>query len=111
DDRLIASASKGNCVVTTWLGPWMIKKADIKVWLYAPRDSRAARVAGRDKMTLEQAFAHIADRDESNHQRYMEVYGINIYGHAGFERVINTDRFLPEESAEIVCAAAKGKLI
>ena len=26
DERLVREASKGNCVVTTWLGPWMVKK-------------------------------------------------------------------------------------
>ena len=107
DAHLVAEAKRGNCVVTTWLGPWMIKDADIRVWLYAPREVRAQRVAGRDAMTPEQALAHITDRDESNHHRYNEVYKINIYDHSGFELVINTEKFVPAQTAQIIAAAAR----
>ena len=107
DAHLIADAKRGNCVVTTWLGPWMIKDADIRVWLYAPSAVRAKRVAGRDGMTPEQALAHITDRDESNHHRYNEVYKINIYDHSGFELVINTEKFVPAQTAQIIAAAAR----
>ena len=107
DAHLISDAKKGNCVVTTWLGPWMIKDADLRVWLHAPREVRAKRVAGRDAMTPEQALSHISDRDESNHHRYNEVYKINIYDHSGFELVINTERFKPAQSAQIIAAAAR----
>ena len=107
DAHLVSEARKGNCVVTTWLGPWMVKDADIRVWLYAPREVRARRVAGRDAMTPEQALTHINDRDESNHHRYNEVYKINIYDHSGFELVLNTEKFKPSESAQIIAAAAR----
>lgn len=107
DAHLISETSKGNCVVTTWLGPWMVKNADIKVWLCAPREVRAHRVANRDGMTTEQALQHITSRDESNHARYHGIYKINIYDHSGFELVINSARFMPGESADIIVAAAK----
>jgi len=106
DAHLITDAKKGNCVVTTWLGPWMVKDADIRVWLYAPAAVRAHRVAGRDGMTQEQALSHISDRDESNRRRYEEVYKIDIYDHSGFELVINTEKFVPQETAQIIAAAA-----
>ena len=107
DAHLVADAKKGNCVVTTWLGPWMIKDADIRVWLHAPREVRAKRVAGRDAMPLDQALMHITDRDESNRYRYNEVYKINIYDHSGFELMINTEKFRPAQSAQIIAAAAR----
>lgn len=107
DARLVAEARKGNCVVTTWLGPWMVKGADLRVWLHAPREVRARRLTGRDGMTLEQARMHVADRDAGNHARYEEVYKIDIYDHSGFELVINTERFAPAQSAEIIAAAAR----
>lgn len=107
DAHLIADAKKGNCVVCTWLGPWMVKGADLRVWLHAPREVRARRLIGRDGMALEQALEHVSDRDEGNHRRYMEVYKINIYDHSGFELVINTERFAPGQTAEIIAAAAR----
>ncbi len=107
DAHLISEAKRGNCVVTTWLGPWMVKNADLRVWLYAPRSVRAKRVAGRDAMAPEQALMHIDDRDESNHHRYNEVYKIDIYDHTRFELVINTERFRPAQTAQIIAAAAR----
>jgi len=107
DAHLVAEAKKGNCVVTTWLGPWMVKGADIRVWLHAPREVRARRVAGRDGMAPEQALSHISDRDESNRRRYEEVYKIDIYDHSGFELVMNTEKFVPAQSAQVIAAAAK----
>jgi len=106
DAHLIAEAKKGSCVVSTWLGPWIVQNASLRVWLYAKRKARAGRVAKRDGMTLEEAEKHIADRDESNHMRYLDVYNIDIYDHSGFDLLINSERFLPEQSAEIIAAAA-----
>ena len=109
DAALIADAKRGNCVVSTWLGPWMVKNAYIKVWLYAPASARAQRVAKRDGMNNVEAARHISERDESNRLRYLEIYKIDIYDHSGFELVINSERFMPEESANIIVAAALAK--
>ena len=109
DAHLIRDAKKGNCVVTTWLGPWMIKNADMRIWLYAPSSARAARVAKRDGMSNVEAARHIAERDESNRLRYLEIYKIDIYDHSGFDLVINSEMYLPAASAEIIAAAARTK--
>lgn len=109
DARLMADAKKGNCVVMTWLGPWMIKDADLRVWLYAPRAARAARVARRDGMSPEAAEKHIEDRDESNRMRYLDIYKIDIYDHSGFELIINSEKFAPSQSAAIIAEAALQK--
>ena len=109
DEELVRQARAGNCVVTTWLGPWMIKDADIRVWLYAPASARASRVAKRDGMGREEAENHVAERDESNRLRYLEIYKIDIYDHSGFELVVNSEKFMPGESAEIIAAAARAK--
>lgn len=109
DARLVADAKKGNCVVMTWLGPWMIREADLKVWLYAPKAARAIRVARRDGMTVEEAEKHIEDRDESNRLRYLEIYKIDIYDHSGFELIINSEKFAPSQSAAIIAEAVLQK--
>ena len=109
DARLIADAKKGNCVVMTWLGPWMIKDADLRVWLYAPKAARAIRVARRDGMAVEEAERHIEDRDESNRLRYLEIYKIDIYDHSGFELIINSEKFAPSQSAAIIAEAVLQK--
>ena len=109
DEELVRQARAGNCVVTTWLGPWMIRDADIRVWLYAPASARASRVAKRDGMGAQEAESHVAERDESNRLRYLEIYKIDIYDHSGFELVVNSEKFAPDQSAEIIAAAARAK--
>ncbi|MCX8198161.1 MAG: cytidylate kinase family protein [Candidatus Micrarchaeota archaeon] len=107
DAQLVEQTKKGNCVVSTWLGPWVVKNASLRVWLYATRKARAERIAKRDNMGIEEAERHVAERDESNHLRYREIYGIDIYDHSGFDLLLNSERFTPEQSSDIIAAAAR----
>lgn len=106
DEKIVLAATKGNCVVTTWLGPWMVKNADLRIWLNAAEDVRAKRVAGRDRMSVADALAHIRKRDADNRARYKKYYKINIDDHSIFDVEIDTNRFNPEQSSEIIAAAA-----
>ncbi len=107
DAALLRETAQGNCVATTWLSPWIVKNATLRVWLYAPSEVRAGRVAKRDGMAVAEAQSHISERDGNNRKRYMDVYGIDISDHSGFDLLINTEKFSPEESAAIIVAAAK----
>lgn len=109
DERLVREARKGNCIVSTWLGSWMIENADFKVWLKASAEERAKRVAARDNMSFQEALAHVEKRDESNRQRYKKYYGINIDDHSNFDLEINTRVFTPELIVEIIVEAIKLK--
>jgi cytidylate kinase len=87
----------------------MIKNADMRIWLYAPKAARAVRVARRDSMSVEEAERHIEDRDESNRLRYLDIYKIDIYDHSGFDLIINSEKFAPSQSAAIIAEAALQK--
>jgi len=109
-DREIARrAKKGNCVVMTWLGPWVVKNADLRVWLNVSEKERARRVAKRDGMSLRKALEHIRKRDEENRRRYKRYYGIDITDHSMFDLEINSDIFNPQQIAGIVLKAAEAK--
>lgn len=109
DAALLQETSEGNCVVTTWLSPWIVKNADLRVWLYAPSEVRAGRVAKRDSMSVHDALVHINERDNGNRKRYLDVYGIDIFDHSSFDLLINTEKSNPEESMKLIIAAAKKK--
>jgi cytidylate kinase len=109
-DREIAKmAKKGNCVVMTWLGPWIVKNADLRVWLNVSEKERAKRVAKRDRMSLREALKHIRKRDENNRRRYRRYYGIDITDHSIFDLEINSDVFNPNQIAGIIVKAAEAK--
>ncbi|MEM3399688.1 MAG: cytidylate kinase family protein [Candidatus Micrarchaeia archaeon] len=105
DARVVESAKEGGCVVTTWLSPWMVKNADLRVWLEATEETRARRLAGREKTSFKSALRHIRERDASNIRRYIRYYGIDIRDHSNFDLIINSERFSPDTIARIIKAS------
>lgn len=109
DNRVVAEARKGNCVVSTWLGPWMLKDATLRVWLDASEDVRAERVAKRDKIRKIDALIYVRERDQHNRGRYLALYGIDILDKSPFDLILNTERLTIDEEVAIIVAAAKVK--
>ncbi|VVB65441.1 Cytidylate kinase [Candidatus Gugararchaeum adminiculabundum] len=109
DAKIAEEARKGNCVVTTWLAPWTIKNADLKIWLDATQEVRAKRVAPRDGMTYGGALSHIKKRDEDNHRRYISLYKIDIYDHKNFDLILDTNNLPLDRVAEEIIKLANTK--
>lgn len=125
DASLARKAAGGNCVVVTWIGPWIKKISGKKygnveipavgcevfsVWLDAPAQLRAKRLAGRDGMDEEEAAKHIEKRDEDNVKRYKKAYGIDITDHSGFGMVLEVgEADSPPMLAAKIIAEAKRK--
>jgi len=108
DALLKEQAAKGNCVVTTWLGAWMVN-ADIRIQVFAPLETRAKRIAERDGMTLTGAMKHVKARDDDNRKRYLKVYGIDIYDDSNFDACLNAGIYTPEKLLGIVQSVIETK--
>ncbi|MFW5984028.1 MAG: (d)CMP kinase [Halobacteria archaeon] len=89
------------------LSGWMVEDADLRVWLSAPLDVRAERVADREEQTVEEARDEIEEREESEAKRYREIHGIDIGDLSVYDLVIDTSRWDEEGVAEIAAAAAE----
>jgi cytidylate kinase len=100
-DELLKEQAKGDCVVTTWLGPWMVD-ADLRIKLVAPAETRAKRIADRDGMALEDAVKHVEERDERNRKRYMKLYGIDIFDESIYDALLDSGEHRPEELLKMV---------
>ena len=110
DEMIVKEASSGKgCVAVTWLAPWMVKDATLRVWLNCPQKVRAERIAKRDSMGGSEALAHVKRRDAQNIARYKKLYGIDITDHGIFDLEISSWIFSPEQAAEIIICAAKQK--
>jgi len=109
DDELRRQAQAGNCVITTWLAPWMVKNADFRVWLAASGEVRAKRLIGREGMGEQEALMHIQARDADNVSRYKKVYGIDITNHEIFDLEINVEKIGAKEVAEQIVKAVREK--
>jgi len=107
DELLKEQVAGGNCVVTTWLGPWMVD-ADVKIKIYVPERIRAERIAKRDDMSLEKAADHVKERDENNIMRYYKIYKIDITDESVFDVVLD-GRKKPDKLLDISLRLIKNK--
>ncbi len=108
DAVLREQVARGDCVVTTWLGAWIVD-ADIRIKVAAPLDVRAERIAKRDRMGLEEAKGHVQERDDGNRKRYLKLYGIDIYDDSKFDAILNSGIYSPSELVKISLAVIKAK--
>lgn len=109
DKEIVELAAGNNCVVTTWLGPWMIKDPTIRVWLSAGFDERIRRCANLNKVSIEDAKAYIKKKDELSINAFNEIYKIDVRNHSFFDIMINTERLNVKESLALISMLAIGK--
>ena len=107
-DAVLKEQASGDCVVTTWLGPWIVD-ADVRIKVFAPLEVRARRLMKRDSMSLKEAMSHVSERDGANRKRYKKVYGIDIYDDSGFDALLNSGIYSPQQLASIAMAIIRTK--
>jgi cytidylate kinase len=76
--------------------------ADFRIWLDAPLDVRAHRIADREDKSVETAREETRTRAESEATRYKAYYGIDIYDLSIYDLVLNTARLDPEGVVEAI---------
>jgi len=64
-------------ILASWLAVFVLRDA-FKVFLYAPLEVRAKRVAERDGVSVEEALAHIQRREQQNRERWRKLYGLEM---------------------------------
>ncbi|MFB6183655.1 MAG: (d)CMP kinase [Haloarculaceae archaeon] len=109
DRRLRATARDEDALVLeSRLAGWMAGDyADLRVWLDAPLDVRAARIADREGKDVEQALEETRARAESEARRYEEYYGIDIGDLSIYDLTLNTARWGPEGVLALVESAVE----
>lgn len=107
-DRLQGELARaGPCVVESRLSGWMVE-ADLKVWLDAPVEIRAARVAGREGKVSDEARQELLVRERSEWSRYKALYGIDMADRSPYQLVIDTSRWDPDVIIEVLIHLALG---
>ncbi len=108
DNEARKEAMKGCVVVDGHIAGWILKDlAHIKVYLYAPKEVRASRIAARDGKTLEDALREVVERERSESKRFKEIYGIDVSDLTVFDVCINTATYGIEETLRIALEAVK----
>ena len=111
DRRQVEMAlSVPDCILGSRLAVWMLKEADLKVYLTASAETRARRIVKREGGTFEERYKETCGRDSHDTERYKEIYGIdNTQAEGVADLVIATDDKTPDEIVDIIIGALKGK--
>ena len=108
DTRQVQLAMEsGGCVLGSRLAIWMLKDADLKVYLDATPKTRAARIVNREGGSLEEIAVFTADRDRQDHGRYLRIYNIDTDDYSFADLIIDTDSINPQQITEIIINRAK----
>jgi cytidylate kinase len=103
DDKLLEYAQQGNVLLDSWTMPWLLKTG-FKIWLLASIEKRAARVAKRDKITIEEALQVLKEKEARTKAIYKELYGFNLgEDFAPFHLVLDTDNLNAKEVFHTLC--------
>ncbi|GKZ12826.1 cytidylate kinase [Haladaptatus sp. W1] len=109
DRRLREIATEeDDIVLESRLAGWLAgEHADFRIWLDAPLDVRAARIADREDKTEKQAATETRARAGSEAQRYEEYYGIDITDLTIYDLSINTARWNPDDVLAMLTTAVE----
>jgi CMP/dCMP kinase len=111
DTRQVALAMEASsCVLGSRLAVWMLKEADLKVYLKASAEVRAQRIHTREGGDLAAIAAFTAERDRQDRERYLQLYGIDNDQWSFVDLVVDTDTMNPEQICELVCEKLRAKL-
>ena len=70
-------ARKGNCIIDSRLGAYLIKNADIRIYIYANLETRIRRIAKREKISYKEARHETLSREREELKHYKEAYNID----------------------------------
>ena len=109
DRRLREIAVDGeDILLESRLAGWLAADyADIKIWLDAPREIRAERIADREDKPVEVARQETSRRENSESLRYKEYYNIDIADLTIYDITCNTARWGPESMQQVLATAVE----
>jgi cytidylate kinase len=103
DSRTKEEAKKGNAVIDGLLAGWMAgEDADLKFYLFAPDDVRVARIARRDKCSLEEARKATFSRERLERRRFKRFYAIDIDDLSIYDLILNTGLLSPRGNVRVL---------
>lgn len=98
-------AEDGNIVIDGKLALFIIKKADLKVWLKADIRTRAKRTSRRDGLKQDFAEKVIKDREDEERENWKKIYGLDYFTQENLaDLVIDTSHLTPEKVTEEILA-------
>jgi cytidylate kinase len=103
DSKLLGYAKLGDVLLDSWTMPWLLE-GGFKIWLMASFDKRAARVAERDKISFDQAFLVLKEKEAQTKAIYKKLYGFNLgEDFVPFNFILDTDNLNADQVFAVLC--------
>lgn len=88
------AAERDNIIVEGRLSGWMVKDADLKIWLYAPIGCRIKRIAFRDQTADENTAERLTlEREKCEAGRYRSYYSIDISDLSIYHLILSSEHW------------------
>jgi cytidylate kinase len=107
DRRMAEYARQGNAVLEGRLAGFIACQEGVealKIWLTASDETRARRVAERERGDWEKILEDNRERHRSDCGRYRAIYGFDLGDTSIYDLVLHTDRETPEALAAAILA-------
>ena len=102
DTRQVELAMEASCVLGSRLAIWMLKSADLKVYLTASEEVRARRIQAREGGSLSEIRSFTSMRDAEDTRRYLELYGIDNTNVSIADLIIDTETRMPDAIVSVI---------
>jgi len=109
DNHQVELARAESCVLGSRLAIWMLKEADLKVYLYASDDTRAKRILNREGGDLQEIKDFTAMRDSEDSRRYLKLYQIDNNKYDFCDLIIDTANYNPGQIVSIILGELKDR--
>ncbi len=103
-------AKRGGCVLVGRLTGLIAGPSAFKIFLVAPLEVRAKRVALRDGISYREALLAVRKRDRIDWSTYKKIYGIDVNDFSPYNLVFDTQYFSKEATARLMIGIMKEAL-
>lgn len=110
DRATYSFAKKGGCVLVGRLTGLIAGPSAFKIFLVAPLEVRAKRVALRDGISYREALLAVRKRDLLDRSTYRKIYGIDVNDMSRYNLVFDTQYFSKEATARLMIGIMKEAL-
>ncbi len=105
-DRMqVELAQDGQFVLGSRLAIWLLREVAFTVYLVAPLEVRARRIARREGLQIADALEQTSSRDARDHARYTRLYGYDVDRYDFANLVLDADRL---DQGQITDAIVRG---
>ena len=107
DRRQIELASEADCVLGSRLAIWLLKEADLRVYLQASLEKRACRVHEREGGSYQAVLRETRERDRRDQARYLSLYDIDMERYEFADLIIDAETRDQYQIAQLIIEAGR----